>query len=104
FEPQNSVLLYQFGVLFLANQDYANAALALEEALKVNAEYANAKFFLGQAYVFLDRPDDALVLYRELAKENADNDVLAAIIADLETGKNPFSDGVTPPPEPKTNQ
>jgi tetratricopeptide (TPR) repeat protein len=104
FEPQNSIYLYQLGVLFLADKDYANSALALETALKVNAEYANAKFFLGETYAFLERNDEALVLFRDLEKQNPDNKVLKEIVVVLEGGKNPFAQGVEAPPEPKKTQ
>jgi len=104
FEPQNSVFLYQLGVLFLADKDYANAVLALEAALVVNPQYANAKFFLGQTYAFLGKDDDALALFRGLAGENPENQVVKDIILALEGGKNPFSGGVEAPPEPKVNQ
>lgn len=97
FEPTNSTLLYQLGVLLLTDKDYATAASAFEAALAADASFANAKFFLAEAYAFLGKMADAATLMGELAAQNADNATVREYLVELQAGKNPFLPA-TPPP------
>lgn len=90
-EPNNSQLLYQLGLLQLQAKRYGDAKTSFEQALAINPEYANASFFLGQAYVFLNRVSDALVQFNALKTRNADNTTLTDVIRALEAGENPFT-------------
>ncbi len=99
FEPQNPQLMYQLGLLRLEAKDYAGAQTAFETALKISPEYANASFFLGQAYVFLKKNDEAMEQFKTLSLKNPDNQVLKDVITALEKGENPFLKGTPLPPE-----
>lgn len=90
-EPNNSQLIYQLGLLQLQAQRYDAAKTSFEQALAINPEYANASFFLGQAYVFLNRPADALVQFNALKALNPDNATLTDVIRAVEAGGNPFN-------------
>lgn len=97
FEPTNATLLYQLGVLLIANKEYQDAATALEAALGVDSSFANAKFFLAEAYAFLDRTDEAATLMKELMSQNPDNALVGNYQAALEAGENPFTTSTLPP-------
>lgn len=99
FDPNNPVLLYQLGILLLQDENYEEAALAFEAALGQQNNYANAAFFLAQAYAFLDRIDDAAQLMGQLAQLNPDNELVAEYAADLGEGINPFAPGEVASPE-----
>lgn len=89
-DPQNSQLMYQLGLLNLQAKKYDDARIAFEQALTVTPDYANASFFLAQAYYNLNRKDDALKMLEALQEKNADNQTLMTVINDLKAGKNPF--------------
>jgi tetratricopeptide (TPR) repeat protein len=97
FEPTNSTLLYQLGVLLLTNKNYQDASAAFEAALAADASFANAKFFLAEAYAFVGKTTDAAKLMAELATQNPDNATVRDYTVALNTGKNPFAP-TTPPP------
>ncbi|MEK7613702.1 MAG: tetratricopeptide repeat protein [Patescibacteria group bacterium] len=90
FEPQNSVLLYQLGILLLQNESYEDAQVAFELALVETPDYANAAFFLAQAYAFQGRFADAAILMDRLSEKNPDNEVVKAYRDALSQGENPF--------------
>jgi tetratricopeptide (TPR) repeat protein len=94
-DPQNAQLLYQLGLLNLQAKRYDDARTSFEQALSVSPDYANASFFLAQAYYFLGRKDDALHTLQGLEAKNADNTTLKSVIADITAGKNPFTDSST---------
>lgn len=101
FSPNDSSLLYEIGLLELQAKQYQNAADSLAAALAVAPDYANAKFYLGEAAVFLGKNADALALFQDLAKSNPDNTTLTDVITKLQAGSNPFagSASATLPPE-----
>lgn len=96
FEPQNQVLLYQLGILLLQDEDYESGAIAFEEALRIDSQFANAAYFLAQAYAFLDRYDEAAVLMERLLEQNPESTFLTDYIETLKGGDNPFD--TTPVP------
>ena len=98
FEPQNSVLLYQLGILLLQNESYSDAASAFEATLRLNPQFSNASFFLTQAYAFLGRFDEAKTIMVRLAEENPDNALVKEYRDTLESGENPFKSAPVPAP------
>lgn len=90
FEPRNPTLLYQLGILFLQDENYTDAAAAFELALQNQPDYANAAFFLAQAYAFLGNLDDALSLMEQLSSRNPDNTLVVEARDALRSGENPF--------------
>lgn len=103
---QNPVLLFQLGLLHYNNKEYADAAKSLEATLKIQPEYANAQYFLGLSYVRLNKMDDAITQFINLAKTNPDNQEIAFILENLQSGNSPFADAkppVTPTPEKRSS-
>ncbi len=90
FEPNNSILLYQLGIMLLQDRSYEEAAAAFELALQIESDFANAQFFLSQAYASLGRLDDAEVLMAKLLEENPDNLTVREYRAAFARGENPF--------------
>jgi tetratricopeptide (TPR) repeat protein len=103
--PRNSVLFFQLGLLQYNNKDYVSAAKALEAAIKIQPDYANAQYFLGLSYTRLNDITNAIVQFTNLAKSNPDNQEVAFILKNLQEGKSPFADAkppVTPAPEKRS--
>lgn len=101
FEPNNSVLLYQLGILSLQDKSFDDAALALELSLKQSPDFANAMFFLSQAYASLGRLDEAMSMMDSVAALNQDNELVKGYQEAFKRGENPF-EVVPVPPEDDT--
>ena len=52
-DPNNKIYRYNYGVLLLNSEKYAEAETQLLEALKIDPEYENAIYNLGVTYVKL---------------------------------------------------
>ncbi len=103
--PNNELMVYQLGLLYFEDKIYQKAADAFTQALDLNPEYANASFFLGESYVFLEKKDDALKIFHDLETRNPGNVTLTAIIAGLEKEINPFTaENIPLPPEPSITE
>ena len=98
--PDNAQLFYQIGILHLQNENYESGALAFETALGIVPDFANAAFFLAQAYTFLGETDAARQLLEQLRERNPDQVQLTELINALNEGSNPFiPEDVLPPEE-----
>jgi tetratricopeptide (TPR) repeat protein len=91
FAPDEPSVLFQVGILRYGTGDVTGAVTALAHAVEVNPQYANARYFLGAMYSLQGKYDDALKELRAVAAMSDDNaTAVAADIASLEAGKNPF--------------
>jgi tetratricopeptide (TPR) repeat protein len=88
--PDNPGLFFQLGVLRYNNKDYTNAIGAFEQAVALDNQYSNAKYFLGLSYYQLDRTADAITQFIDLQKLNPDNQEVTNILTNLQSGKSPF--------------
>jgi tetratricopeptide (TPR) repeat protein len=98
FNPGDSSLLYEIGLLELQNSDYQDAATAFQAAINASPDYANAKFFLAGADLFLGKKDEALSLLNEVRAGNEGNATLESVIAAVQKGLNPFASSTSPLP------
>lgn len=89
-------MAFQLGLLQYQNARYADAAFEFERAVSLNREYANARYFLGLAYTQLDRTNDALTQFRQLAESNPENQEVLKIISNLTNGR-PALEGLVEP-------
>ncbi len=94
--PNDQTLFMQLGLLYYNDKDYTNAITALERAITIDSQYANARYFLGLSYSKVDRNSDAIVQFEELSKTNPDSKEVAFILNNLKAGKSPFAN-VEPP-------
>lgn len=91
FAPNDSVVLFQVGILRSANGDNTGAIDALTRSVELNPQYANAHFFLGVMYAIAGNYDRAIVELETIAGLSAENAAaVAADLATLRTGRNPF--------------
>jgi hypothetical protein len=74
--------------------------------LKIQPDYANAKYFLGLSAARLNDMSAAIAQFSDLAGNNPDNQEVALILANLRAGRSIFSEAkppVTTPPEKRSN-
>ncbi|HNW71654.1 MAG TPA: hypothetical protein PKZ36_00430 [Candidatus Paceibacterota bacterium] len=65
-DPTDSTIFFRLGLLRYNSADYTGAVSAFEQAVILNTNYLNARFYLGQAYQKVGRGSDALVQYNLL--------------------------------------
>ncbi len=91
FSPNDPTILFQVGILRSANGDTAGAIAALTQAVQLNPKYANAHFFLAVMYSLQKQYPQAIAQLQAVAGLSKDNEAaVAADIAQLQAGKNPF--------------
>ncbi len=96
FAPNDSSVFFQLGILKFTDKDYRGATKALEQAVAINPVYANAKYFLGLSYGKLGRAGEAIKEFTELKTTNPDNKEIDLILANLNAGRDPFSNAAPP--------
>ncbi|MEN9920177.1 MAG: hypothetical protein RL538_70 [Candidatus Parcubacteria bacterium] len=89
-EPNNPTRYYQLGVLLAANKDLDGAAVAYESAIKIDTNYANARYMLALTYLDQKRLEDALTQLRIVREANRENEQLNNLITQLETNGLPL--------------
>lgn len=92
---------FQLGVLAYRAKDYKTAKIALERALAINENYANARYFLGLTLADQGSVPEAIVEFERVLTLNAGNKELETILANLRSGK-PALTGITPSPTERT--
>jgi tetratricopeptide (TPR) repeat protein len=121
-EPDNPTRYYQLGVLMAADKNLEGAIEAYEAAIKLDNNFANARYMLALTYIDQKRVNDALDQLRIVQQSNQDNEQLNNLIKQLETGGLPLpteglegsvneatpgqnnnGDNVTSPTKPDTN-
>lgn len=94
--PGVAPIWFQLGLLYYAAGSYADAVQPLEQAIKLQSDYANAKYFLGLAYAAQGRNQDAIQQFTDLQKTNPDNQEVALILKNLSEGRAPFANAKPP--------
>lgn len=91
FAPNDQNVLFQVGILRLGTGNIDGAIQALSSAVQQNSQYANARYFLAIAYSSKGQYAQALTQLNAIAALSAQNaQAVAADIATLKAGKNPF--------------
>ena len=96
---------FELGLLYYSAGDTKDAIPPLEQAVKLQSDYANAKYFLGLSYAAQNRVPDAIAQFNDLEKTNADNQEVKLILSNLQSGKAPFANAqppVTTTPQDRT--
>lgn len=118
-EPNNPSRFFQLGVLYIADNNLSSATVALEQAVRLDTNYANARFLLARLYAQAGQKAAALeqlIVVRDLNPDNqevlklislieSDQDVGFVSLADAtvaDSGDAPVvgSEGVTAPDAP----
>ncbi|PIR45677.1 MAG: hypothetical protein COV09_00120 [Candidatus Vogelbacteria bacterium CG10_big_fil_rev_8_21_14_0_10_50_13] len=100
-EPNHPPTFFAAGLLKYQAAEYFSAATALERAVELNANYANARYFLGLAYSRLGRQAEALEQFKIILTSN-DLPEIRQIIANLEAGQPALAE--IPPPAPEDRE
>ncbi|MEK7079754.1 MAG: tetratricopeptide repeat protein [Patescibacteria group bacterium] len=83
--------MFQVGILRSANNDTNGAIVALSRAVELNPQYANARFFLGVMLAIKGQYAEAAAQLEAIgALSDANATSVAADLAQLRAGKNPF--------------
>ncbi|MEQ9304854.1 MAG: tetratricopeptide repeat protein, partial [Marinoscillum sp.] len=72
---------YNQGMQAIKFQKYETAIEKFKEAIKLNPQYADAWFYLGKTYDFLNRTEDTINAYRNL--EQVDSEYNSSIYYDI---------------------
>ena len=102
---KSPILHFQLGLLQYNNKEYSLSIQAFEEAVKLQPEYANARYFLGLAQARVGRTAEAINQFDLLRISNPENEEVALILSNLKAGKGPFVDAAastSPAPEKRT--
>lgn len=97
--PRDPLAFFQLGILKYSAQDYEGAIVALERAVLLNNQYANARYFLGLSYYQLNRIEDAINQFSIVRDLNSSNVEAIIIIENLKAGRAPF-ENFAPPTDP----
>ncbi|MAZ29836.1 hypothetical protein CL655_00970 [bacterium] len=84
FEPSNPARWYQLGVLYQANNDLERAVAALSEAVRLDPDYANARYVRGLALAALGELDAARADLMRVQELNPGNEVVTAQLSQLD--------------------
>ena len=96
--PGVAPIWFELGLLYYADGNTKDAVPPLEQALKIEGDYANAKYFLGLSYYAQNRQIEAQRLFADLAQTNPDNVEVAAVLANMSAGKPAFAGIATSTP------
>lgn len=94
--PTNAGLWFQVGVLAFNKEDDKMAKQALEKAIELAPDYANAKYFLGLVQYRLGNVGESVALFEGLATTNPNNTEIVRALSAIKAGKSPI------PPKEKT--
>jgi tetratricopeptide (TPR) repeat protein len=94
--PGVAPIWFELGLLYYSAGDATHAAQALTQAVSIQSDYANAKYFLGLSDYILKDNAGAIKQFQDLQASNPDNAEVKLILSNLVAGKQPF-DGAQPP-------
>ncbi len=91
-DPTNAALRLTLGGVYFLGADYLNAANVFSQAIRLNTNYANAYYNLGQSLIGLKRYDDAKRAFEAaqslVQKDSSDYALLAQEIERLASATN----------------
>lgn len=84
--PGESLLWYQLGFVLYKQANYSDSIAALERALALNANYANALFVMGYALNDAGNTQRAQIVFERTLSLNPENELLIEIVNNLRAG------------------
>ena len=85
--PSEPLLWFQYGTIAYALTKYPDASTALEQAVALNGNYANALYVLGFSYYSQERIPEAISAFERVLALNPDNQAVAQIVSLLKSGQ-----------------
>ncbi len=84
--PNDPLVFFQLGLLRYQNNDFSGAASAFKNAVVLNNEYDNARYFYGLALDRSKQKPEAIVQFEILNKRYPDNEQVKFILKNLNGG------------------
>jgi tetratricopeptide (TPR) repeat protein len=84
--PGDPTVFFRLGLLRYNNSEFTSAVSAFEQAVILDTNYLNARFFLGKSYQKVGRTDEALTQFNLLGKVLPDNQDVKDAISSLSSG------------------
>ncbi|MGH7141782.1 MAG: tetratricopeptide repeat protein [Minisyncoccia bacterium] len=101
--PQDPTLWFELGLFYYTGTDYTDAVTALKNAVTLESDYANAKYFLGLAEYKTGNSKDAIQQFNDLEKTNPNNAEVKLVLSNMQASvENPFQGETPPEPPPQT--
>jgi len=97
-------VLFQLGFLYYQANRLDDAELQFAQAVRLNENYSNARYFLGLIYDQKGNTEAALEQFRKIADLNPGNKEVAGIVQNLESDRPALSQIVPPLPAPEERQ
>jgi len=79
--PYDSTVFFRLGLLRYNNKDYSGAVSAFEQAVILNQNYLNARYFLALSYQKVGRSSDALTQFKILSQVLPENEELKKAVS-----------------------
>lgn len=86
--PGTPGVMFRLGLLYYKEKQLDNAKQEFEQAIQIDKNYSNARYFLG---LILDEQGDkkaALAQFEKIAELNPDNENISQIVDNLKNGKD----------------
>ncbi len=88
-EPNNPARYYQLGILETSADNIDNAITAFSQAINLDKNYANARYFLALTYIQKGETDAALEQLKVVSDLNPDNQDITNLITQIQEGTLP---------------
>lgn len=93
--PEDPLGWYNLGIILYGERSYGDAAVALEQAVTLQDNYANALFVLALSYEGLGKRDLAIRALQRVLALNPENDTVPGMIRNIERGLPALPQGPT---------
>lgn len=90
FASEDALAWYNLGAILYAAKNYSDATIALERALALQADYANALFVLALSHYELGDKEKALVVFEHLQTVDPSSDIPLRAIKNINKGRAPL--------------
>ncbi len=87
YAPNDPLAWYNAGAIAYAGGDFPDAVIAMQQALALQSQYANAMYVLGLALFQLDRAQDALTVFQALNQLDPNQPIVLQILENLKAGR-----------------
>ncbi|MEK7155689.1 MAG: tetratricopeptide repeat protein [Patescibacteria group bacterium] len=88
--PEDPLGWFNLGYILYAKAAYQDAAVALQEAIRLSPDYSNALYYLGLTAYQLKDMNNAALIFDRVAELNKEVTWLPEVAANIRAGKEPF--------------
>lgn len=87
YAPNDPLAWYNAGAIAYAGGAYQDAVIAMQQALALQSQYANAMYVLGLALFQLEQTADAITVFEALNQLDPNQAIVQQILTNLRAGK-----------------